>query len=150
MMYRGIIDVRNIDNRSLFLMEVVMAKREENSGVPKKDWKNSVKTSLILTMSLLVAIPLIISIVVSYRSSMSKGLEDAESINTKQAQIVEDAFKTELEQQIRMIEGVADNPFTIDFIKNESARNDEFMIAYLAQVNKAFADGNAIDVSDST
>ena len=150
MMYRGIIDVRNIDNRSLFLMEVVMAKREENSGVPKKDWKNSVKTSLILTMSLLVAIPLIISIVVSYRSSMSKGLEDAESINTKQAQIVEDAFKTELEQQIRMIEGVADNPFTIDFIKNESARNDEFMIAYLAQVNKAFADGNAIVVSDST
>ena len=127
-----------------------MAKIEETSGIPKMDWKNSVKTSLILTMSLLVAIPLMIAIAVSYQSSISKSVEDAEYINSKQAQIVEDAFKTELEQQIRTLEGVADNPFTIDYIKNESARNDEYMIAFLTQVNKTYADGNAIVVSDST
>ena len=127
-----------------------MAKKEDNSSVPKKNWKDSVKTSLILTMSLLVAIPLMIAIAVSYQSSISKSVEDAEYINSKQAQIVEDAFKTELEQQIRTLEGVADNPFTIDYIKNESARNDEYMIAFLTQVNKTYADGNAIVVSDST
>ncbi|MBO6240143.1 MAG: methyl-accepting chemotaxis protein [Butyrivibrio sp.] len=127
-----------------------MAKIEETSGIPKMDWKNSVKTSLILTMSLLVAIPLMIAIAVSYQSSISKSVEDAEYINSKQAQIVEDAFKTELEQQIRTLEGVADNPFTIDYIKNESARNDEYMIAFLTQVNKTYADGNAIVFSDST
>ena len=127
-----------------------MAKIEETSGIPKMDWKNSVKTSLILTMSLLVAIPLMIAIAVSYQSSISKSVEDAEYINSKQAQIVEDAFKTELEQQIRTLEGVADNPFTIDYIKNESARNDEYMIAFLTQVNKTYADGNAIVVSDAT
>jgi len=127
-----------------------MAKKEETSGVPKKNWKDSVKTSLILTMSLLVAIPLIIAIGVSYKSSISKALEDAEYINSKQAQIVEDAFTTELQQQIRTLEGVAANPFTIDYVKNEGTRNDEYMISFLKQVNKAYADGNAIVVSDAT
>ena len=127
-----------------------MAKIEETSGIPKMDWKNSVKTSLILTMSLLVAIPLMIAIAVSYQSSISKSVEDAEYINSKQAQIVEDAFKTELEQQIRTLEGVAANPFTIDYVKNEGTRNDEYMISFLKQVNKAYADGNAIVVSDAT
>ncbi|SFP75931.1 methyl-accepting chemotaxis sensory transducer with Cache sensor [Butyrivibrio proteoclasticus] len=127
-----------------------MSKKEDNSGVPKKNWKDSVKTRLILTMSLLVAIPLIIAIGVSYKSSISKGLEDAEYINSKQAQIVEDAFTTELQQQIRTLEGVAANPFTIDYVKNETTRNDEYMISFLKQVNKAYADGNAIVVSDAT
>ncbi|SEG48272.1 methyl-accepting chemotaxis protein [Butyrivibrio sp. Su6] len=127
-----------------------MAKKEETSGVPKKNWKDSVKTSLIMTMSLLVAVPLIISIIVSYTSSMSKGLEDAEYINSKQSQIVEEAFLAQIQQQIRTIEAVAYSPFTIDYVKNAEARDDDSMVAFLTKANLIYNDGNAIVVSDST
>ena len=57
-------------------------KREEISLL------STVKARLIITTVALVAIPLIIAIAVSYRSSMNRGLKDAEEINSRQCTIV--------------------------------------------------------------
>ena len=110
----------------------------------KRSSLRSVKTNLILTMSLLVSIPLIIAIIVSYLNSMNKSLSDAEYINSKQAQIVEAAFMDKIHQQFRTLEAIAESPFTIDYVKNPDARNDELMIAYLSKANTAYNDGNAL------
>ncbi len=119
-----------------------MANNEEYAK--KRSSLKSVKTNLILTMSLLVSIPLIIAIVVSYLNSMNKSLSDAENINSKQAQIVEAAFMDKIHQQFRTLEAIAESPFTIDYVKDPDARNDELMIAYLSKANTAYNDGNAL------
>ena len=110
----------------------------------------SVKTRLIATMVLLVAIPLIISILFSFFSSMNKSLEDAETINLRQAIIVEQEFMTIIDQQLRTLEAVANNPYTIEYVKNENSRNDAEIIAYMDTLNEKFNDGNAIVISDAT
>ena len=122
----------------------------DGGAVKKRGITKSVKTNLILTMSLLVAIPLIIAIVVSYLNSMNKSLKDAESINSKQAQLIEETFMAQIDQQFRTIEAVAENPFTIDYVKNEATRNDDLMIPFLTKVNSIYGDGNAVVVSDAT
>mgnify|MGYP002856225587 CR=1 FL=1 len=127
-----------------------MSKKEGGSSVPKKNWRDSVQTSLILTMSILVAVPLVIAMSISYESSIKKSLQDAKDSNYLQAQIVEDAFLTSINQQMRTLEAVAENPYTIDYVKNPTSRNEDEMIAYLEKVNTAYGDGNAIVISDST
>ena len=85
-----------------------MSKKEGGSSVPKKNWRDSVQTSLILTMSILVAVPLVIAMSISYESSIKKSLQDAKDSNYLQAQIVEDAFLTSINQQMRTLEAVAE------------------------------------------
>ena len=109
---------------------------------------NSVKTRLILVMMAVVVIPLVISIVVSYASSINKGLEDAMTINDSQAKIIEESFMASIDQQLRSLQAIADSPYTIEYIKNAQTRDDAKMIAYIAKVNENYNDGNAIVVSD--
>ncbi|WP_026488458.1 methyl-accepting chemotaxis protein [Butyrivibrio sp. XBB1001] len=109
---------------------------------------NSVKTRLILVMMAVVVIPLVISIVVSYASSINKGLEDAMTINDSQAKIIEESFMASIDQQLRSLQAIADSPYTIEYIKNAQTRDDAQMIAYIAKVNENYNDGNAIVVSD--
>ncbi len=109
---------------------------------------NSVKTRLILVMMAVVVIPLVISIVVSYASSINKGLEDAMTINDSQAKIIEESFMASINQQLRSLQAIADSPYTIEYIKNAQTRDDAQMIAYIAKVNENYNDGNAIVVSD--
>ncbi len=116
-------------------------KREEISLL------STVKARLIITTVALVAIPLIIAIAVSYRSSMNKGLKDAEEINSRQCTIVEQKFMTVIQQQLRALESVAESPYTINYLKDEASRNEPEMVAYLQQVNVPFNDGNAIVIS---
>ena len=109
---------------------------------------NSVKTRLILVMMSVVVIPLVISIVVSYASSINKGLEDAMTINDSQAKIIEESFMASIDQQLRSLQAIADSPYTIEYIKNAQTRDDAQMIAYIAKVNENYNDGNAIVISD--
>ncbi len=123
---------------------------EPGRGSSKGLGLKSVKTKLIFTMLALVIIPLLISLIISYRSSMSKALEDAESINAKQAEIIENAFMTEIDQQIKSLQAIAESPYAIEYIKDEASRNETEMIAYLDKVNEPYNDGNAIVLTDST
>lgn len=59
------------------------------SGVTRKD---SIKTKLSLVMILVVAIPLITAIVVSYNSSTKKAMADAQDSLEWQAWYMEDMF----------------------------------------------------------
>ena len=58
-----------------------VAKTKSNQGINPKD---SVKTKLICIMALLVAVPLLVAIVISYRTSSSKAMDDAlDLLNTR-------------------------------------------------------------------
>ena len=123
-----------------------MSQREDGKAKKGKGIK-SVKTRLIAVMMGVVIIPLAIAIVVSYVSSMNKALEDSKVINTKQATIIEEEFMKSIDMQLRSLQGIADSPYTIDYVKNPDTRNEEEMVAYIKKVNEAYGDGNAIVVS---
>ena len=144
---------------------------KENEQVQKTAGKGlkSVKTKLILTMVLLVSIPLLVAIIVSYNSSINKGLEDAETINAKQCVLVQEQFMTVIDQQLKTLQAVAESPATIKYVKDKAAgagteaeeatdeaateevadvsEEETAMKAYLKQVSDAYGDGNAIVVS---
>lgn len=83
---------------------------------------------LILVMVLLCTVPLVIALVISYRSSMSKSLEDAETINAKKATVVEKSYMLEIEKMVSSLQTIASNR---DLVTNmgapENERDDEAM-----------------------
>lgn len=127
-----------------------MGKKEPKTNNTKNFGLNSVKAKLVLVMVLVVTIPLIITMLINFNSSISKGLEDAETTNSKQCAIVEGAFMEEINQMLRSLEAVAETPYTIEYVKNPSTRNESEMIAFLQKVNAPYNDGNALVVSDAT
>ena len=127
-----------------------MGKKNSNAEQGNGKGLQSVQFKLISTMILLVSIPLILTTLFSFFSSMNKSLEDAETINREQAEIIKREYMTIIDQQLRTLQGVANSPYTIAYVKDENSRNDEEMIAYMNSLNTAFNDGNAIVISDST
>jgi methyl-accepting chemotaxis protein len=127
-----------------------MSKKEKNDNPTNSKGLKGVQSKLIITMVALVVIPLTISIIISYVSSINKALADAEDNNLKQAKIIESEFMTVINQQFRTLEAIANNPYTIGYISDESSRNDTEMIAYLDTLNAAYNDGNSIVVSEAS
>ena len=114
---------------------------------------HSVKFNLITTMIVVVVTPLILSILVSYFNSMHKSQIDAETINLEQAKLVAKEFSTTLNQQMRTLEAVANNPYTIEFVKKGSAitqADSDRMISFLDTLNVPYGDGNNIVISAAT
>ncbi len=112
-----------------------------------------VKFKLILSMVLIVVIPLLISITISFLNSIEKAKTDAETINVKQAEIVASAFSDNLYQQLRTLESAASSPYTIEFVKKADALTDEDkarMISFLDNLNVPYNDGNSIVITAST
>lgn len=115
----------------------------------QRKWYNSIKTKLILTMVLIAAIPLMVSIIVNYVSSMKTATKDAEEINQKQVELIEDEFVGLIDQNLKSLETLAASPYTIEFVRNKSDRDVTKMQNNLIAIDNAFGDGNITLVSDA-
>ena len=82
----------------------------------KKGKEKSIKTQLILVMLLVCAIPLAIAIAVSYVNANRTAQESAESLNSKQLDIVESEFSGLLERNISAIQAVAAAPSMREYL----------------------------------
>ncbi len=116
----------------------------------KKEKKATVRTKLITVMMLICIVPIVVSLLISYNNSMKQTLTDCETISDKQTNIIASEFKTIIGQNLRVLEAVAQSPYTIEFIKNAENRNLDEMQNYIIQLNKSLGDSNDIVVSDGT
>ncbi|MBR1599031.1 MAG: methyl-accepting chemotaxis protein [Lachnospiraceae bacterium] len=116
----------------------------------KRTWLQSIKGKLILTMVLIAAVPLAVSIIINYSNSMSTATKEAEEINQKQVDLIEDEFVGLINQNLRSLETLAAAPFVVNFISNSADRDSAVMQNYLLTIDEAFDDGNITLVSDST
>ncbi len=108
--------------------------------------KDSIKTKLICIMGLLVAVPLIIAIVVSYNSSISKAKSDALELLAAKAGFVESQFSAIVNQNIVALKTFASAPSTITYLENhgyeEQPIPDDVILAQMDAINTNINDGN--------
>ena len=122
--------------------------KESKKNQSSVGFMDSIKTKLIAIMVLICAIPLIIAVIISYRSSMSKALEDAEEINLQKAEVVENAFMVELEKMMLSLKTAASSPQTRDYIKaSPLIRDEEAMVKWLQTIEDTRQGDNSIVIT---
>ncbi len=106
---------------------------------------DSVKTKLTLIIVAIMAIPLIISIVVSYESAHSEAVSNMESMNMAQVDLVEHDFSTIVLENKRVIETVASSVATQALLEGNVEK--EVYLRWIAQVDSDMGDGNGIVIT---
>ena len=120
-----------------------VAKPKSNQGINPKD---SIKTKLICIMALLVAVPLLIAIIISYSNSTSKSKEDALDLLNMTSRMVETQFAEIVIQNTSALQSFATAPSTINYLENYHTESqpvpDEVMLAHMDAINDFINDGN--------
>ena len=108
----------------------------------------SVKTKLIVVMILICIIPLFISVVISYRSSTSKALEDAETINLRKARIIEYSYMMEVNKMTSSLQTIASNRQLVDYMKAApEERDNAAMQTWLQSVEETLQGDNSVIIT---
>ena len=116
----------------------------------KVSYVNSVRTRLIAVMMLICIVPLLVSLSISYKSSMSQAVNDAETVGMGRAEIVEDEFLNIFNQNIRMLEAVSDSVEVKDFILDPKHERYDVIQKFIIKLNEHLGDPNDIIVEDAT
>ncbi len=109
---------------------------------------DSVKTKLILIMALLVAVPLLVAIIISYKSSTDKAHDDALELLTATGKMVETEFSEIVEKNTSALQTFATAPSTINYIESQALPPeerpipDDVMLAHMDAINAYMADDN--------
>ena len=103
-----------------------------------------IKFKLIFIMILLVVVPLAVATIASVVTMTKDSLNSGESLNLAQVEVVEGKFNSLIEQNLRMLELLANESETADMI---AAPTDEALLADMAlnlqAVDSVLADGNS-------
>ncbi len=83
----------------------------------KISFKDSIKTKLTGIMILVVAVPLIVSIIVSYVISTNKSKSDALSVLNSNANYVEAQFANVVQKNVLAMQTFASAPSTITYLE---------------------------------
>ncbi len=121
-----------------------MATKKTTKGTKSAvNFKDSIRTKLIVVMLAIVIIPLAIAVTVSYKTSTSKAMEDAYSSLSWQAQYIQSKFESIVTNNIKTMQAVAMSPTTINYMEKQD--NPIYMdkeLTYMQSVDEALADGN--------
>ncbi len=101
-------------------------------------------------MLLVAVIPVLITTVISYRSSTGKALEDAEEMLSWESWYIEDMFSSKINQNLRAIEAISISPTVVEYLSGEDTSKAAEIELYLYYVDEAFGDGNTIAIADAT
>ena len=101
-------------------------------------------------MLLVAVIPVLITTVISYRSSTNKALEDAEEMLSWESWYIEDMFSSKINQNLRAIEAISISPTVVEYLSGEDTSKAAEIELYLYYVDEAFGDGNTIAIADAT
>ena len=111
---------------------------------------NSIKTKLIAIMLLVVAVPLIISLIISYISSTNKALEDAQTALEWQARYLTADYVDIIDKNLTIIQSIASNPTTVVYMQGTAGIEDQVMVDMLASGDAILNDGNSTAIADTT
>ncbi|SCZ77799.1 methyl-accepting chemotaxis protein [Pseudobutyrivibrio xylanivorans] len=116
---------------------------KNQSGIKAKD---SVKTKLICIMAMLVAVPLIVAIVISYVSSTNKAKNDALELLDTTAKYVETEYEEIIKENVDSLQMFATAPSTQNFMEYYGREGSNIppaaIQAHMAQINTIINDGN--------
>nr|MCR4831695.1 methyl-accepting chemotaxis protein [Pseudobutyrivibrio sp.] len=124
-----------------------MGKESSTRSANTISFKDSIKTKLILLMALLVAVPLIIAILVSYNSSTRKDKADALKLLSANAKIIETKFSEVMNENISSLETFATAPSTVNYMERVELGEEPpvpgpVMLAHMNRINDIINDGN--------
>ena len=106
-----------------------MAKESKNpKGQNEISLRNSIKTRLIADMLLVVAVPLLVSLIISYITSTKKAQSDAETALAWQAKYLAASYEDIIDKNLMVLRSVADNPTTIVYMQGIAGIEDDVMI----------------------
>ena len=126
--------------------EKKVKKNQAQTGTIKM--MDSVKTKLILIMALLVAVPLLVAIIISYQSSTSKAHDDALELLSATGKMVETEFSEIVEKNTAALQTFATAPSTINYLETQALPPeerpipDDVMLAHMDAINAYMADDN--------
>ena len=110
----------------------------------KRGLLSNTKTRLIMSMAAICIIPLAIAVIISFISSSNSAKDDAEKLNLKQAEYVENYFNSTMNANLKVMQQVAMAASTVDFVKDaENEERFERIVAQLQFVDTQFDDGNS-------
>lgn len=122
-----------------------MSEAKKGKKAKTKGFLDSVKTKLMIIIVAVMAIPLIISIVISYESSHSEAVNNMINLNSEQIKIVNHDFSSIVLQNERVIESVASAPTTREIL--EGKVDLDTAIAFLASADAKVNDGNSMVIT---
>ncbi len=106
-----------------------------------KFWQ-SIRTKLICTMVAVAAIPLIVSLIISYNNSVNKAVADAEEMLGWQNKFLLAEFDSIVKENLRTIQTVAASPETIAYVEGDKDLEDD-VLEQLISIDNILADGNS-------
>ncbi len=95
-----------------------MGKKNEKANKNGISLKDSIKSKLIVVMLLICAVPLIISSVVSYKTSTDKALADALTSMSWESWYLDSEWQRVIDNNLKTIQAVAMAPSTVEFMKD--------------------------------
>ncbi len=119
-----------------------------NGGSQKK-----IRTSLVLTMTLLVAVPVIALTVISLINTLNQGSSSANEVNSAQAALVSESLETIYMENIEALQALAASPATITYIENANAGAGDpdslggKILHQMEAIDASMADGNSTAIS---
>ncbi len=126
-----------------------MSTKNNTTNIPKHaqiSFKDSIKTKLIGIMTVVVAVPLLVSIIVSYVISTNTAKSDAINLLQSNANYVEAQFELIIKQNIIALETFASAPSTVTYINGSASEDapipDSVMLAQMELINTNIDDGN--------
>ncbi len=122
-----------------------MSQVKQTKAANKKGLFDSVKTKLTLIIIAIMAIPLLIAIIVSYRSSHTEAIANMDHMNTAQVNLVEHDFSSVVMENKRMIETVATSTVARDVLAGTIT--PEEAAAWLSRADGAYGDGNGMVIT---
>jgi methyl-accepting chemotaxis protein len=126
-----------------------MAKKEKKR-ISKSNisFKDSIKTRLIAVMLAIAIIPLMVSIIISYKTSTDKAMQDAQDSMEWQAWYIQSRFSDILHQNMDLIMQVGKNPTIAAYIAYpEAGIGDDVIMKTLTAVDEVLADGNGTTIA---
>ena len=116
-------------------------------GRRKKGFFDSVKTRLTAIIVLIMAVPLIATIIISYVTSHSEAIMNMDDMNTAQVELVEHDFKSVVDQNRQILQTIANSVSARKVLKGEL--DVESVQDWLAKTDAAVGDGNVLAITNS-
>ena len=125
----------------------------EKTSQSNISFKDSIKTKLIFIMVAVAAVPLIISIIISYNTSTSRAKNDALELLAAQAGLVEQEYSSVINQNLVALQTFANSSSTRTYVEQYGTGlnyvPEEDVLAEMDKINEYIDDGNTSIVISS-
>ena len=122
-------------------------KRKSAQKGTSKGIFDSVKTKLTMIIVLIMAVPLILTIIISYATSHAEAVLNMDQMNIAQAELVEHDLKAVVDQNLQIIQTVANSVSARKVIQGEL--DVESVQDWLAKTDAEVGDGNVMAISNA-